>query len=344
MHELVHLDFANQARKDHKNKLFISTQRQKGEFIRSLDSTIRRFKNLGYEEKSISNYCSGLFNGLNRQIFNTPIDLFIEDYLYNNYNELRPFQFISLYALNKEALHAVTDKKIVDLSPKEVLSKSKIYNIVSALQFKELYGVDLINEFKATNSELKLANKLYKTFLEKRDSRKPGDEYDVVNQWADELKLNKNFELVDESDYRRRANVDKILESIEKDPFDMNTLSPEKAIETEKFLKSQKEIGTNMAVVMYMVDAMKYFENMDKDEIKKIAYEIALLGTQGFFPEKKGYKLNSIPAKEFSGYHILAYYYVSWKIAIPEMVAQLKLPYDKEYEMADALFKKGEHE
>ncbi len=133
MHELVHLDLVIEARKSEKNKLFIMTQHQKGAFIRSLEPTIKRLKKSGYDEKSISNYCSGLFNGINRQIFNTPIDLFIENILYDNYPELRPYQFISLNNLIHEGCEAVTNKKIIELSPKEVLSKSKIYNLVSAL-------------------------------------------------------------------------------------------------------------------------------------------------------------------------------------------------------------------
>ncbi|MBK8551069.1 MAG: hypothetical protein IPL53_08455 [Ignavibacteria bacterium] len=107
-----------------------------------------------------------------------------------------------------------------------------------------------------------------------------------------------------------------MLESIEKDPFDVNNISPEKAKATEKFLKSQKEIGTNMAIVMYMVDALTFFESMDKEEIKKSHLRLHFLGTQGFSSGEKGYKLNSISGKEFSGYHILAFYYVSWKIAV----------------------------
>jgi hypothetical protein len=59
-----------------------------------------------------------------------------------------------------------------------------------------------------------------------------------------------------------------------------------------------------------------------------------MLGTQGFFPDKQGYVVASIPDKSFSGYHILAYYYVSWAMAIPEMLKELQLPFDKEYEMA----------
>jgi len=130
-----------------------------------------------------------------------------------------------------------------------------------------------------------------------------------------------------------------ILESIEKDPFDIETKDPSKEREVEKFQKSQEEIGTNMAVVMYMVGALEYFQNMPKESIKKIAHEIAMVGTQGINPENKGYKLNSISGKVFSGYQLLAYYYVSWKLAIPEMLTQLGLPYDNEYELALTMHK-----
>ena len=94
-----------------------------------------------------------------------------------------------------------------------------------------------------------------------------------------------------------------------------------------------------MAVVMYMVDAMKYFKDIPKEKIKKIATDIAMQGTQGYNPEKKDYTINSIPNKVFSGYQILAYYYVSFAIALPEMLSQLELPFDGEYELAKSMHK-----
>ena len=107
----------------------------------------------------------------------------------------------------------------------------------------------------------------------------------------------------------------------------------------DKFQKSQKTLGTNMAVVMFMVDALQFFEKMPQEEIKKIGFEIAMQGTQGYRPDKDGYKVNSIKGKTFSGYHILAYYYVSWSLAIPEMVLQLNLPYEEEYKLALTMHK-----
>lgn len=82
MHELVHLDFVIEARKVDLNQLFISTQEHKSEFMKGLEPTIKKFRKMGISEKAIDDYCSNLFDGLNRQIFNTPIDLFIENFLY----------------------------------------------------------------------------------------------------------------------------------------------------------------------------------------------------------------------------------------------------------------------
>ena len=95
-----------------------------------------------------------------------------------------------------------------------------------------------------------------------------------------------------------------------------------------------------MAVVMYMVGALQFFEGMTTEEIKKIAFEIAMQGRSGYNPDKKDYTLQSIPDKIFSGYQILSYYYVSWKLAIPDMLSQLQLPYSDEFKMASSLYKK----
>ncbi len=340
MHELVHLDFVIEARTGELNQLFISTQEHKSDFIKGLEPTIKKFHNMGISETSIAGYCSSLFEGLNRQIFNTPIDLLIENFLYNEYSELRPYQFLSLHSLIQEGLMSVTDKKIVDLSPKEILSKSKIYNLVNAIQFRGLFGIDFIQDFQASPSELKQANDFYEEFLQYRDDKEPAEEYEMVLHWAEDLKLDKFFELVSEVDYRtKRTDIDNLLTAIEKDPYDLESKDPYKQREMDKFQKSQKYIGKNMAVVMFMVDAMQYFERMPKDEIKKIAFEIAMQGTQGYRPDKDDYQINSIKGKIFSGYHILAYYYVSWMLAVPEMVSQLNLPYEEEYKMALKILK-----
>jgi len=340
MHELVHLDFVIEARKDDLNQLFVSNQNHKAEFIKGLETTIKKFNKMGMSDKSIADYCTNLFEGMNRQIFNAPIDLFIENFLYNEFAELRPYQFISLYTILQEGLKSVTDKKIVELTPIEILSKTKVYNLVNAMQFKDLFGFDFIKDFSATPSELKLATDFHNEYIQYKEDKEPAEEYELVLHWAEDLKLDKNFELVNEHEFRtKRTDIDNLLSSIEKDPFDLTSKDPYKQREMDKFQKSQEQIGLNMAVAMFMVEALQFFEVMQQDEIKKIAFEIATQGTQGYRPDKEDYRINAIKGKTFSGYHILAYYYVSWSLAIPEMVSQLNLPFEAEYKMALTMHK-----
>ncbi|MFC5283623.1 tetratricopeptide repeat protein [Pedobacter alpinus] len=343
MHEMTHLDFVIDAQKANLNQLFTSTQQHKNQFVKTIVPTLQKLKSLGLPSATIDQFSEGLFTGLNSQIFNAPIDLLIENFLYYEYAELRPYQFISLHHLLQEGIKAVTDPKIVELSPKDIVSKSKVYNLTGALQFKDLFGLDFIRDYNASPAELKQANDFYTEYLDYKEDKKPAEEYEMILHWAQDLKLNQNFELVNEYEYRnKRTNIENLLTAIENDPFDLEAPNPLYEKETDKFLKTQEQNGLNMAIVMFMVDALQFFKNKAQTETKKIALEIAMQGTQGYDTQKTNYKISAIANKTFSGYHILAYYYVSWAIAIPEMLAQLQLPYEQEYEMALRMHNSGD--
>lgn len=195
---------------------------------------------------------------------------------------------------------------------------------------------DLISKFEASQIEIKEAVRLFDEFKEYRKDREAGEEYELVQHWANDLKLDKYFELIDENEFRnKRTNIDGLLTSIEEDPFGLESDKEFKKEQTDTFLKTQKEIGINMAVVMFMVDAMQYFKNLSAAKVKEIALEIAMLGTQGINPAQgNNYKLSNIPNKDFSGYNLLAYYYVSWMLAMPEQIDKLGLEYEQEYATA----------
>jgi hypothetical protein len=335
MHELVHLDFVIQARKENLNQVFLSTQKNKQDFLTTIQPAIHKLKSMGVEETMITKFTDGIFNGINLQTYNTPIDMFIEDLLYKEYAELRSYQFLSLFNLLQEAIKAVTDTRILDIAPQSVLSKTKTYSLVNAMQFKELFGIDLIPEFKASTAELKLAQSFYKEFSEIKDDRKPGQEFELVKHWAQELGLDNFFELESETKFETKNNIDDFLTKLQQDPFGLDEEEDSlQKREMEKFQKHQEEMGTNMAIVLFMVDALKYFKNKPVEEIKQTALEIAMLGTMGIDPNKKEYIISSITGKRFSGNQVLAYYYVSWAIAMPEQVQHLGLDFKTEYAIA----------
>ena len=193
MHELVHLAFVIDAKKAQLNQLFIANKQHKAAFIKKIEPILQKFQKMGISADGISNYCNGLFNGLNLQIYNTPIDLFIEDFLFQSFPALRPAQFLSLNALIQVGLKATTDKKTLELSPKDVLSKSKIYTLVIALQYKALFGIDFIKDFQANTAELKQAQGFYEEYLQYKTDKEPAEEYELIMNWAEDLQLDKNF-------------------------------------------------------------------------------------------------------------------------------------------------------
>lgn len=292
----------------------------------------------GVSEENVANYFSALFEGINSQIFNTPVDLFIEDRIYKQWESIRPIQFLSLVILLQEGIQATTRKDIVDNTPKNILSKSKILNLINALHFKDLFHVDLIEQFKATKPELSQAQNLYDEFKEYRIDKKPGEEYELIKHWGQDLKLDEYFELVSETKHRQKS-LESVLDDIESDPLGIKSTDPSEDLEMKKFLEEHSSEEVNMAVAMYMAEAINYFSNLSQESTKKIAFEIATIGTQGIDPNKKNYSIPSIKNSNFSGYKTLAYYYVSWAIGVPEMLNQLQLPFDQEYELANKYLK-----
>ena len=333
LHELVHLELAEQARAIEVNQLYTAKQQHKNSFFYALEKEAIRMQKQGVPEKNIFGYLNALFEGINRQIFNAPIDLFIEDILYNRYSALRPIQFLSLLALLQEGIAATTNPEIVKNSPAGILSKSKIFNLINALHFKNLFKVDLTANHKPTKPELDQATTLYKEYEEYRQDKKPGEEYELVQHWAEDLKLDSYFELVPELEYRPKT-VETVLEEIEQDPYGLNDVDPAKERQMKKFIESHSTGEVNMAVCMYMVSALEYFGKLSVNEVKAIAYEIATLGVNGINPKKEGYSVPLLPAKKMSGYQVLAYYYVSFALALPEMLGALAMPFDQEFNLA----------
>lgn len=188
-HELFHLKFIVEARAANANMLFVSRKKHREAFIRSLEKHVTKLNQMGYGEETLANYLTALYEGITRQVHNAPIDLFIEQGIHDDFPEMRPYQFQSLWALLGEALHATTEPSIVELTPPSVLSKSKTFNLLLAYQFKELYGVDMTAAFKASAAERTMADRFYAEFVEYRSDREGGEEYEVVDHWGHDLQL-----------------------------------------------------------------------------------------------------------------------------------------------------------
>ncbi|EMY82517.1 hypothetical protein pgond44_00295 [Psychroflexus gondwanensis ACAM 44] len=333
LHELYHLELIAEARKLENNFLFTSNQSHQDKFFQKLNNYKTGLLKKGIPSENIIKLITSLFNGLNSQVFNTPIDLFIEHSIYSKHSKARPIQLLSLFKIISDGIKATTDKEVVRMMPKTIISKSKVLNLVNALWYKDFYGIDLIAEFKSNKIERKQAENFYQEYLEYLKDKEPSEEYELLQHWAEDLELDDLFELKKESINKSKTAED-VISDVNKDPYGLESKESDYVIEErKKFVESHSSDEVNTAVVMYMVEALDFFVSKPKAEIKKIAFEFGTLGMTGIDPSKNNYDVPSID-KKMSGFQALAYYYVSWAVGIPEMLPQLGMPFDKEYEIA----------
>ena len=143
-------------------------------------------------------------------------------------------------------------------------------------------------------------------------------------------------EMMDEKQMTSGMKADLSLRSDLKDKAEDALSDEDVEVANAQFALNHQD-GANptetMMMSMYMLGAMEYFDTLEPHDVHRIALEIAMVGVTGIDPKKK-YSIKSIPDKEFGGYQLLAYYYVSWARAIPEKLDALGLPFSKAYESA----------
>jgi hypothetical protein len=167
------------------------------------------------------------------------------------------------------------------------------------------------------------------------------DTYELVQHWAEDLELDQFFKLkADPANGSSKGSPNEFLESIEVDPLGQDGLSPEEESQMKKFIESNSDGKVNMAIVIHMAKALRFFKIWDKEETQNAAIELAILGRNGIDPFKEGYKLSFASSEKFSGNKVLAFMYVSWALTQPEFLGELGLPYAKEYKLACNLERK----
>ena len=335
MHELVHLDLTTQCRKNNANFLFVATREQKELFIRENEPIIQRLNREGLDEKAIADFITSLFNGINSQSYNTPVDLFIEDFLYKTYSQLRPFQFLSLRLLLKEYTDAATNKKILEYIPAKIRTANIILSLVHSFQFRDLFGYDTSHLFKATSPQIKLAKEFYAEYLKYLKNDMSLDAHRLILKWAKELRVESYFSMIEENEYRKSRATD---ENVLQEPDHFIKAEPEPTPKNR--IDYSKEPAGQAAVTMYCLSALQHFEGMELAEIQKVGFEIGLLGQQGIDPSNhdKKYTLKSVPGKEFTGLQLLAYMYAAFQVIDPFL--DTAMDFKKEYEAAKKLHEK----
>jgi len=102
------------------------------------------------------------------------------------------------------------------------------------------------------------------------------------------------------------------------EPSDLVDLAKE--ARTRVGVDTLKAEGLRPDVVMYCMAAMEKFEDLDRSQVREIAFEIAMLGQTGLeiHNPSKTYRLDSLPG-EYTGLQLLSYMYVGFQIIDPSV-------------------------
>ena len=338
VHEMMHLKMNQQATLAGKGKAVISSESTRSAF----DRRFLRFMQKTHKQlssSSIRDIMDHLADGLCLQLMNCPLDLFVEHMIYTTYKDMRPIQLLSLFHQEMNNIEGLKKANEEGFFPKEIVRVNKVMNIATSMHLKNMYGIDIIKEYHPTKQEYEQAKDLFDEFKAYLNTYHPGDEYEMMEYFVQSLDMDDLIDIRDESEITNRLKKQRQSDALEELP--QQTLSEEDVDVANADFALKHQDGANptetMMMSMYMLGAMEYFDTLDPQEVHRIALEIAMVGVTGIHPEKK-YSIMSIPDKEFGGYELLAYYYVSWARAIPDKLYDLGLPFSKAYESALQLY------
>ena len=247
--------------------------------------------------------------------------MWIETLLHRDLPALRHAQFVSLHRLAGEALTAVTHAEIRKIMPPKVLRATTALNGAAAIFLDDLNhrATDFWSHYQRLDGAA-LSPQLFQLWKDRRDSFQPGDEYDLVDAFADLLGVRGWYE------WQPDPGTHEVTEPAAHE----GTTNPE-------LLRSK-----HPAAVWHLLDALKRYAPMDAEQVRAIAFEVAMLGQGGLdyaSPEAK-YTLTTLPGETFTGLQLMCLMHAGFQRIAPEHDTGMNL--QEPFLTALGLFQKGQ--
>lgn len=298
-HELTHLKLESEARKAGKNLFFALTAKSRETAILAIGNDIRRWEKSGFSDQRIKEVSLSLIQGLCEFLFNCPIDMLIERHLRQTYSLLCPAQFLSVRMLAGEAAQTNSNSEIRKLTPLKFMQASLALNGAYALFLEDLFqgAGDFTAPYRSEDT-FGLSQRLWKHWQERADKLTAGEEYKLVDEFADIAGLRGWYEWLPDPG----AHVATAA------PLKEGTTNPE-------LLKAKQP-----AAIFYFLDAFKRYDAMTPKQVRDVAFEVALAGQGGldYASSDEKYTLRSLPDRKFSGLHMMCLMYAGFKRIAPE--------------------------
>lgn len=322
-HELSHLQLEAEARKAGTNRFFVTTTATERSVFQRLDGDIRKLQRKGFPTDASQGLVTALIRGLAGFLFNCPLDMLIETRLRERMPALSAGQFVALRMGAQEALGTTTDPKILEVTPKLILRAGMALNGAYALFLDNLFRGATTYALAYQRAEsFAVSQRLFRHWQARCPQLGPGDEYALVDEFADMVGLTGWYE------WKPDPGTHAVIASPRKE----GTSNPELL-----------RLKTTPAVY-YCLDALKRYQGMPVERIREIAFEIGMVGRNGLdyaSPDQK-YTLKSLPDEKFSGLHLMCLMYAGFKRIAPDH--DLHMDLNEPFLTALEMFEKGETE
>lgn len=128
-------------------------------------------------------------HGIIRQLTNIPVDYYIEVWIYNDYPEMREIQLKSLTSMYNDAARGL-ESNLKKMTPEIIFVASNAMNYAFYKKLDLSLGTNFFNAYRYFSNK-KIGENLF-NFINDTDEGFLSD-IDIINKWAEELKLTKWF-------------------------------------------------------------------------------------------------------------------------------------------------------
>jgi len=192
-HELCRLIMQAEARNAGTNRRFSTDETHRATALGELDSELGALRR-SVPVTAVEGVIDQLFRGLMSQLYNLPIDMLIERRIATRHPALRYAQVESLVLLLEEAVKGSSAPEIVRLVPRRILHASRFLNAgYAAFVDHQFAGALTASVPYIQMGAMERGLKLFQLWTEQTQNLTPGAEYDVVDEFAAELRLREWF-------------------------------------------------------------------------------------------------------------------------------------------------------
>lgn len=295
-HELCHVIMEAEARNAGTNRWFSSNESGWQLAQQEIASELGPIRKSMPPERA-EELVERLFKGLLAQLFNLPLDLVIERQIATRHPALRFAQIQAISLLLEEAVKGCSAPEIVRLVPRRILHASRFLNSCYAAFVDSQYSGALAASppFIAMGA-MERGMKLFKIWENATRDLQPGQEYDLVDKFGAELRLQGWFAWVRDTGESAPAR------------------SPEGT--TNPALLAMK----SPAAVFYFLDILRRFDAMEPEAIKRVAGEAAVTGREGLnyaSPDKR-YHVPGYGPEALSGLEVMCLMFAAFQRVAPQ--------------------------